>query len=432
RILTNYRFSVLIGPAGSGKTTLLKIFENIPEIRKGGVLKLAPTGKARVKLGHDAFTIAQFLYPERYDSYYGIYRLKPDSLKASTAKTVIIDESSMLTEEQLAAVFDALGPVDRIILVGDYRQLPPIGTGRPFVDIVDLLKPKSFPEAPIKVGPAYAELCQISRQSNDSSEPRLDVQLSKCFGDEVAKEDIELFYELSSKSIKNKHIRLEKWYDSKDFKELFQRVIEEELGIKGDDVVKAFNRTLGAVDVGDFQYFNCGYTEKQIENWQIISPVNGFGFGVKEVNKLIQTTYRKNFIDLAHQRGKKKIAKPKGSDNMVYGDKVINLQNARWEYWQKIKPKESKDKALNYIANGEIGVLTGYFRGKNDSSPGEPNIEITFSTQPGYSYEFYPKQFGEDSVKSYRFELAYAITVHKAQGSGFKKVFFVLPSKGAI
>lgn len=432
RILTNYRFSVLIGPAGSGKTTLLKIFESIPEIKRGGVLKLAPTGKARVKLGHDAFTIAQFLYPERYDSYYGIYWLNPDAQKASTAKTVIIDESSMLTEEQLAAVFDALGPVERIILVGDYRQLPPIGTGRPFVDIVDLFKPESFPDHPIKVGAAYAELCQISRQSKDSSDPRLDVQLSKCFGDEVAKEDIDLFHELSSSGIKNNHIRLEKWYESKDFKELFEQVLKEELGIDGEDAIKAFNRTLGAVDSGDFQYFNNGYSEKQIENWQIISPVNGFGYGVKEVNKFIQNTYRKNFIDLAHKKGKKRIAKPKGADNMVYGDKVINLNNSRWEDWQWINPSDKKGSALNYIANGEIGVITGKFRGNSDNSKGEPQIEIAFSTQPGYSYVYWPNQFGDDSLKSYKFDLAYAITVHKAQGSGFKKVFFVLPSKGAI
>lgn len=75
RILTNYRFSVLIGPAGSGKTSLLEIFEQIPEIRRGGVLKLAPTGKARVKLGHDAKTLAQFLFPDRYDALTGNYSL---------------------------------------------------------------------------------------------------------------------------------------------------------------------------------------------------------------------------------------------------------------------------------------------------------------------------------------------------------------------
>lgn len=433
RILTNYRFSVLIGPAGSGKTTLLKIFENIPEIKKGGVLKLAPTGKARVKLGHDAFTIAQFLYPDRYDSYYGIYWLNPEGQKASTVKTVIIDESSMLTEEQLAAVFDALGPVDRIILVGDYRQLPPIGTGRPFVDIVDLFKPEVFPDHPIKTGAAYAELCQISRQAKDSGEPRLDVQLSKCFGDELAKEDIDLFHELSTGAIENNHIRLEKWYESKDFKQLFEQVLKEELDIGGEDIIKAFNRTLGAKDGDDgYQYFNNGYAEKEIENWQIISPVNGFGYGVKEVNKFIQNTYRKNFIDLAHRKGKKRIARPKGADNMVYGDKVINLNNSRWEDWQWINPANKKSSALNYIANGEIGVITGKFRGKNDNSTGEPQIEIAFSTQPGYSYVYWPNQFGDDSLKSYKFDLAYAITVHKAQGSGFKKVFFVLPSKGAI
>src|SRR5690606_19047650 len=122
-------------------------------------------------------------------------------------------------------------------------------------------------------------------------------------------------------------------------------------GLTGDDVIKAFNRTLGAVDKGDFQYFNHNDAEKKIEDWQIISPVNGFGYGVKEVNKFIQTTYRKNFIELAHRKGKKAIAKPKGTDNMVYGDKVINLKNTQWEDWQWINPSDKKQEALNYVAN---------------------------------------------------------------------------------
>lgn len=64
---------------------------------------------------------------------------------------------------------------------------------------------------------------------------------------------------------------------------------------------EAFNRTLGAVDdqSGHYQYFNSNHAEFEIENWQIISPVNGFGYGVKEVNKFIQGTYRKSYIDLA-------------------------------------------------------------------------------------------------------------------------------------
>ena len=55
-------------------------------------------------------------------------------------KTVIIDECSMLTEEMLAATLQHLKGVQRFILVGDYRQLPPIGAGRPFFDIINYIK----------------------------------------------------------------------------------------------------------------------------------------------------------------------------------------------------------------------------------------------------------------------------------------------------
>src|SRR5258706_8182113 len=299
RILSNYRFSVLIGPAGSGKTSLLEIFDQIPEIRSGGILKLAPTGKARVKLGHNAQTLAQFLFSlNRYDAYTGNYLITEEAAKFSGARNIIIDEASMLTEEQLASLFDALGPVDRIILVGDYRQLPPIGTGRPFVDIVAQLRPATFENEKNRYAPAYAELRQIRRQAMQKDK-RWDVTLSKCFSDEPTKEDIETFNSLATKEISSKHIRLEKWYESGDFRKKFQEILEEELELDKKDILKSFNRTIGAKDIGDYQYFNYDYAEKIIENWQIISPVNGYGYGVKEVNKVIQTTYRKKFIELA-------------------------------------------------------------------------------------------------------------------------------------
>lgn len=432
-ILTNYHVSVLIGPAGSGKTTLLKIFENQPEIQRQGVLKLAPTGKARVKLGIDGKTIGQFLVPDRYDPALGVYFLNKDVQKLSGAKNIIIDEASMLTEEQLSAILDALGPIERLILVGDYRQLPPIGTGKPFVDIAQLLRPDTFANLPIKTGPAYAELCQILRQISKDNETRIDVQLSRCFGDEPDKEGLSLFNQFSTEKVNNSYIRLEKWYNSTDFNQLLHRMIVEELDLDENDLVRDFNRTQGAVDGAKFQYFNQGEAEKMVEDWQIITPVNGYGYGTKEINNVIQQTYKRSFIDLAVRTGSKRyVAKPKGSDNMVYGDKVINLKNSKWESWQKVNPQEKKQQAYNYIANGEIGIITGRLRGRNHTERGEPNVEIAFSTQPGYSYVFYPNQFKEDSAKSNKFELAYAITVHKAQGSGFKVVFFVLPSKGSI
>jgi hypothetical protein len=55
--------------------------------------------------------------------------------------TVFIDESSMLTEEMFAALIQALKKAQRIVFVGDPNQLPPIGAGRPFVDLVKMLTP---------------------------------------------------------------------------------------------------------------------------------------------------------------------------------------------------------------------------------------------------------------------------------------------------
>jgi hypothetical protein len=53
------------------------------------------------------------------------------------------------------------------------------------------------------------------------------------------------------------------------------------------------------------------------------------------------------------------------------------------------------------------------------------NAEVEFSTQPGVKYTFYASDFGEEKEAS--LELAYALTVHKAQGSEFGRVFLILP-----
>jgi ATP-dependent exoDNAse (exonuclease V) alpha subunit len=126
--LFSSRVSVLIGPAGTGKTTLLKVLCEEKSVKAGGILALAPTGKARVRFEQQtgiagAKTIAQFLVPlDRYEPMTGVYRLS-DRSPESVAKTVIIDEASMLTEEQLSAVLNALVGVERLVLVGDPRQL---------------------------------------------------------------------------------------------------------------------------------------------------------------------------------------------------------------------------------------------------------------------------------------------------------------------
>ena len=95
--LAEARVSVLIGPAGTGKTTLLSVLCSHPKVEAGGILLLAPTGKARVRMEQSTkglqlkgYTIAQFLSPHRYDGATGRYRLSDQPTEAG-AQTVIID-----------------------------------------------------------------------------------------------------------------------------------------------------------------------------------------------------------------------------------------------------------------------------------------------------------------------------------------------------
>jgi len=156
--LAESRFSVLIGPAGTGKTTLLSVLCEHPDIAAGEVLLLAPTGKARVRIEQAAkglkletYTLAQFLHRcGRYDGRTQRYRLSAQPAQDS-ARTVIVDEASMLTEEMLAALLNALkGPFSwrrrprpdlhrfssrqtslfvRVLLIDQNRQIHPFGCG---------------------------------------------------------------------------------------------------------------------------------------------------------------------------------------------------------------------------------------------------------------------------------------------------------------
>lgn len=71
--LTARRLTVLVGRAGTGKTSVLGAFLLCEQLKRDGILLLAPTGKARVRLGRatggaEAMTVAQFLYRlDRYD-----------------------------------------------------------------------------------------------------------------------------------------------------------------------------------------------------------------------------------------------------------------------------------------------------------------------------------------------------------------------------
>ena len=417
--LVESRFTVFTGPAGAGKTSVLNIL--CSQIAGESILMLAPTGRARVRMqelagksGSAAQTVAQFLIScGRYDAWSGRYHLS-SSPKVSSFQTVIVDEASMLTEDMLGALFDAFQGVRRFILVGDHAQLPPIGAGRPFFDIIAALRPQDYETRFPRISNGYAELT-VERRQIGSECP--DVQLARWFGSFTPNpEEDEVF---SAAPDPNARIRFLQWENTEDFQSKLVEVLAQILQLSSDDDVRGFNASLGATKNDRFDYFNPSVAVQEVTGWQIITPLRGMPFGVENINRQIHERFRKGFIELASSNRNRKIPRPMGDERIVYGDKVINVSNHRSD---KIYPKDVD--ALNYLANGEIGIAVGQWRTRNMQGPPWA-LKVEFTSQRGYTYDFTESDFSDEGEAT--LELAYALTVHKAQGSQFKVVVFVLP-----
>ena len=147
------------------------------------------------------------------------------------------------------------------------------------------------------------------------------------------------------------------------------------------------------------------------ERWQILSPVRNHEFGTTEINRKIQAKYRGGMLNYSKGRGG---VKPFGEQEIVFSDKVMQAVNRR-------KTSYPKGEGLDYVANGEIGLVVSTSKGNGRAD----SMKVQFSTQPLSSY-YYPRPSVEGEL-----ELAYALTVHKSQGSDFDIVFLILP-KNAI
>ncbi|WP_257138192.1 MULTISPECIES: ATP-dependent RecD-like DNA helicase [Streptomyces] len=416
--------SVLIGSAGTGKTTLLRALVEYVGAAAGNVLLLAPTGKAKVQLETKvklpARTLASYLSTtHRYDGETGRYLVRGDERPRHTYALVVIDEASMLTEEMLAATLDSFAGVKRIILVGDPRQLPPIGAGRPFVDLVNKLRPESFPDW-VRVAPGYVELQVPRRQLADGSHgTRHDLELAAWFGDNTRGAGDEAIWADLTDNPDLPSVRYVPWGDRTAVEALTDE-LGRHLALDGvPDPARAFALTYGGVVQGDYLNWQIG-AGGQAENWQILSPTRSRAFGTVELNRHIKRTYRSDDTRWAQQVRRANIPKPIGPELIVRGDKVMQTTNRRMNAW----PKQN---ALNYVANGEIGVAIGLTVPRAKTPKSQLRLHVEFSSQEGFQYAYRPTQSDDAPL-----ELAWAVTVHKSQGSEFGTTFLILPSRANV
>ena len=314
----DHRFSIINGSAGTGKTSLIHAM--CDSLSRATVRLCAFAGKAAARLReatmHDASTIHRMLGWMGEDGRF--------ALKSLVGSTVILDEASMVSSDLLAEIVKR-NP-DRLVLVGDEAQLPPVGSGQPFHDLVRLL-------------PACVRTLTTCYRS---SEAVLSSALAIRAGQvppPSAKSESE-YYEFCSYS----------------------------------DARRAHSAILNAVRRGDIDF------DQDI----ILCCRNGDApdepCSVRSFNADI-----------------KAIVNP-GDGRIEHGDRIICTQNsADLDVW-----------------NGTTGRCRGFDTAR------AMWVDLDFPNSEGETSVLIPK----DKVKDW--QLAYALTVHKSQGSQYRKVFFVV------
>lgn len=401
------RFSVLCGRAGTGKTSVLRVFlKGLEELDgKRPILLLAPTGKARVRLMdrtkrddgsvRDAYTIHQFLMRHKWLNPEN-FALKLQGGDQHGAPTVIIDEASMIPMDLLGVLFRALdlNKVSRLILVGDPNQLPPIGPGRPLVDVIAWL------EADEERKKCLARLMERARHEDHESQS---LQLADGYlRDDTSPGDDDMLSRVARNDVGG-DLEVRYWRDGSQLEEQLAAAMKKHLKLTDSDKAYIpFNTSLG-LEEGQIN-------PVLAERWQILSPVRNHDFGTTEINRKIQAKYRGGMLNHSKRRG----VRPFGEQEIVWTDKVMQAINCR-------KISYPKGEGLDYVANGEIGLVVQTSKGNGRAD----SLKVQFSTQPLSSY-YYPRPDVDGQL-----ELAYALTVHKSQGSDFDIVFLILPKNAS-
>jgi ATP-dependent exoDNAse (exonuclease V) alpha subunit len=416
-ILYQTRFGVLTGGAGVGKTTVLWAFvRGVLELDPDHeFLLLAPTGKASVimrqKVGLEARTIHSFLMQHKWLNPKNWTLLPEGGRKAGGYKTVIIDEASMLNVDLMATLFRALNwnEIERLILVGDPSQLPPIGPGKPFADILDHLR--SNRERKEK---HLAELTFNCRQSQGS----LIAKLAAHYARSEESPDEEILWRLDQRKPSKKGSKKGKkrpkddlvicyWQSEKELLKLLEEVLlaaETEIAeAKGIKLPKKIEKLDHGFDL--IHGLNELNAPKDLEAIQLISPFRHKASGVDPLNFFIQRLLR----------GDETVRKF-AVNGFVFRDKILQIQN----YYYRAYDHDVRQHVQNqdtYIPNGSIGYV--FPKRVNDTT-----IQAKFPKEFGrYSYYLSKKQCEEN------LELGYVLSVHKSQGSQFTNTIFVLPAE---
>ncbi len=342
---------LLTGGPGTGKTTIIKALIEYFYEDERDVILAAPTGRAAKRMsettGYEAKTLHRLLEAQavnRDSEEAKFYRNEDNPLEA---EVYIVDEMSMVDVFLFTAFLKAIPIGARVILVGDVNQLPSVGAGNIFKDLLNCGYFKS------------TTLDTIHRQSENS---RIIVNAHSV----------------------NKGIcpPLDKNSESEDF--FFLERCDKKILIR-DIIELVKNRIPAKFGV------NC-------LDVQVLSPSRKGDLGVENLNVILQ-----NYLNPA-DKSKREITR--GDNIFRLGDKVMQVKNNYDMPWV-VRGYNGivTDRGVG-IYNGDIGIISGI----NDF---EKTITVVFDEIKEVTYT---------KEESDELELAYAITIHKAQGSEYPAI----------
>ncbi|MGN1095519.1 MAG: ATP-dependent RecD-like DNA helicase, partial [Eubacteriales bacterium] len=336
---------VLTGGPGTGKTTVVRAIIRIFSSMGLTIALAAPTGRAAKRLSEassmEAKTIHRLLEMEYNPDDRAVFHRNENDLLDEDV--IIIDEASMIDVFLMSALLKAIKPSSRIILIGDADQLPPVGPGYVFRDIIES---ERF---------SAVVLTHIFRQAEESLIVTNAHAVNNGKYMDLSSRDADFFFlprtedETATTVVSLCQKRLPKTYKTTVFSGI-QVITPSKKGINGTE---ALNISLQAA----------------------INPPSP----EKREKKLRDTVLRE-------------------------GDKVMQLKNDYDILWKRDGGEEGAG-----VFNGDIGII------ENISMSAE-RVTVRFDDKTA-EYDF--SMLDE-------LELAYAITVHKSQGSEYPIVIIPL------
>ena len=130
---------ILTGGPGTGKTTTVRGIVALFQKMGLEIVLAAPTGRAAMRMseltGMEAQTVHRLL-GMKWDEATHQVTFQKGEREPLEADAVIVDEMSMVDVALFSALLRSLRPGTRLVLVGDADQLPSVGAGNVFSDLI--------------------------------------------------------------------------------------------------------------------------------------------------------------------------------------------------------------------------------------------------------------------------------------------------------